>query len=271
LRTDPSAHAAIAVMQKHWRSPLPGVPKYVQLREALIEAIASGCWEPGAKLPAELELARKTPFSLGTVQRALRELAEDGVLVRQQGSGTYIAGHRKAMHAPWHCRFLADDGVSLLPVYPKVIRRARVTRAGPWSTYLAQPGADIVRIDRRISVNDEFQVLSCFHFDASRFRTLWTRPLAELDGMNFKVILAREFGLPITHVAQTLLVQRFDAETCRLIEVEPRTTGVVLRVVASAGRARPVYYQELSIPPSSRSLQVADSHEARALHFPESS
>jgi DNA-binding GntR family transcriptional regulator len=46
----------------------PGVSKYALLRDVLVDAIASGHWKRGAQLPTEQELARETPFSLGTVQ-----------------------------------------------------------------------------------------------------------------------------------------------------------------------------------------------------------
>src|SRR5579872_5033323 len=72
----------------------PGVPKYAQLRRAIIAAIEEGYWQPGAKLPTELELARLTPFSLGTVQRGLRALAEEGIIERRQGHGSFIAEPR---------------------------------------------------------------------------------------------------------------------------------------------------------------------------------
>lgn len=65
-----------------------GVPKYVMLRNALAEEIACGRWGPGDKLPAEDVLATMTSLSLGTVQRSLRMLVEEGRLVRRHGNRT---------------------------------------------------------------------------------------------------------------------------------------------------------------------------------------
>jgi GntR family transcriptional regulator len=236
------------------------VPKYAQLRDTLLAAIESGYWKPGSKLPTEVELTRHTPFSLGTVQRALRALVDDGVVIRQQGSGTYVAEHRKPMDAPWHCRFLADDG-TILPIYPKVVLRKRISERGPWSEYLRQHEDNVLRIDRKISINDEFLVFSRFYLNADRFSGMLDRPVAELDGANFKAILAREFGLPVTHFAQTVAATRFDDAVCRAIQVGRGTVGMLLQVVASTGRGRHIYYQELFVPPSRRQLQVSDSYE----------
>jgi GntR family transcriptional regulator len=242
----------------------PALPKYAQLRETLLAAIQEGYWKPGAKLPAEQELVRSTPFSLGTVQRALRELAEEGVVVRLQGSGTYVAENRKPMDAPWHCRFVADDGTSFLPVYPKVLARRRVPESGPWSAYLEQNGDNVICIERVMNINDEFLVFSRFYLDAGRFGSMLTRPMAELDGANFKVILSREFGLPVTHLEQALKTASFPDAICRSIRVEKGTVGTVLEIAASTGRSRHVYFQEMFVPPNPRRLMVSDSYEAKA-------
>lgn len=241
----------------------PGLPKYAQLRDTLLAAIEHGYWKPGAKLPTEQALARHMPFSLGTVQRALRALVDEGIVVRLQGSGTYVADGRKPMDAPWHCRFLDDAGNGFLPIYPKVVWRKRIRELGPWSDYLGQRGDSVIRIDRTISVNDEFVVYSKFYLDARRFGSMLTRPMAELDGANFKAILSREFGLPVTRLTQALRTIAFSEAVCRAINVRKGTVGTLLEIAAGAGRNRHVYYQELHVPPNARRLLISDTYEPK--------
>jgi len=242
---------------------VPGLPKYVQLRDTLLAAIEKGHWKPGAKLPTEQELARTTPFSLGTVQRALRVLVDEGIVVRLQGSGTYVSEGRKPMHAPWHCRFVDDTGREFLPVYTKVIARRRTRERGPWSDHLVQDDGDVIRIDRVMNVNDEFFVYSQFYLDATRFVTMLTRPVAELDGANLKILISREFGLPVTSVQQTMSWVRFPEAVCCALKLRRASIGTLLEIVASAGRDRPLYYQELYIPSNGRRLVVSDADPVR--------
>jgi DNA-binding GntR family transcriptional regulator len=244
--------------------PIGGLPKYAQLRQTLVAAIEGGLWKRGAKIPTEQQLSRDMPYSLGTIQRALRALVDDGFLVRIQGQGTFVAQGRKAMDAPWHCRFLDDDGQACLPVYPQVVLRRRIAARGPWSEVLQQRGRDIVRIDRRLRIADEFTVYSRFYLDAHRFGSMLERPLKSLDAANFKSILDREFNLPITHLSQTIAVVTFPAAVCGAIGVAASTVGTLLEVVASAGRTRNVYYQQLFIPPTRRRLVVSDTFGGRA-------
>jgi GntR family transcriptional regulator len=254
---------ALRAIEKFWPASMQGMPKYVQLRVALTETITSGCWQPGAKLPTETELARHTPFSLGTVQRALRVLADEGLIVRQQGSGTYVAPARKPMDEPWHCRFIADDGHSFVPVYPRAVGRKRIREQGAWSAHLG--GIEHIRIDRVIAIGGEFSVYSRFYLDAERFAGILDKPLAELDGQNLKALIGREFGLPVTRVSQTFASVRFSDAICRALELRRGLEGNLLEIAASAGRDRPVYMQELFIPRNPRRLVVSDSYETKAI------
>lgn len=60
-----------------------------RVREELAARIASGRVAPGAKLPAEPELAEELGVSRATLREALRSLEEDGFVTRTRGAGTY--------------------------------------------------------------------------------------------------------------------------------------------------------------------------------------
>lgn len=66
-------------------------PLYQQLREHVLRMIRSGQLEPGGALPAERALADLLGVSRLTVRKAFDSLVAEGVLVRRQGSGTFVA------------------------------------------------------------------------------------------------------------------------------------------------------------------------------------
>lgn len=66
-------------------------PLYLKLRQALEEAILSGRLEQGAALPPERDLADIAKISRVTVRKAVDDLVKDGLLVRRQGSGTFVS------------------------------------------------------------------------------------------------------------------------------------------------------------------------------------
>lgn len=65
-------------------------PRYRELEQYIREKIASGAWAPGHQLPTERELAMMFGVSRITTSRALLELQNAGLVVREQGRGTFV-------------------------------------------------------------------------------------------------------------------------------------------------------------------------------------
>jgi GntR family histidine utilization transcriptional repressor len=66
-------------------------PLYRRIREALAEPIREGVWAPGQRIPPEEELAAHFGAARMTVHRAVRELADEGLVVRRRGAGSFVA------------------------------------------------------------------------------------------------------------------------------------------------------------------------------------
>lgn len=64
-------------------------PLYEQAADHLRDAIHSGQF-PSNRLPTESALCKQFGVSLITIKRALKELAEQGLIVRRRGSGTFV-------------------------------------------------------------------------------------------------------------------------------------------------------------------------------------
>jgi GntR family transcriptional regulator len=66
-------------------------PLYQQLQRALRGAIENGIIGPDDALPPERDLAEMLGVSRITVRKAIDELVDDGLLIRKQGSGTFVS------------------------------------------------------------------------------------------------------------------------------------------------------------------------------------
>jgi GntR family transcriptional regulator len=62
-----------------------------QLAQRLRSAIASGAYRPGDRLPAEPDLAARHGVSRITARQAVIQLVREGLVVRRQGKGTFVA------------------------------------------------------------------------------------------------------------------------------------------------------------------------------------
>ena len=68
------------------------IPLYHQLKAAILKQIEAGRWRPGDRLPTEDALAARFHVSKITVRQALRDLAQQGFIRREQGRGTFLQG-----------------------------------------------------------------------------------------------------------------------------------------------------------------------------------
>jgi len=66
-------------------------PAYQQIKDYLLGEIQAGRWRAGDQVPSENELVKRFDVARMTVNRAVRELAAEGVLTRSQGAGTFVA------------------------------------------------------------------------------------------------------------------------------------------------------------------------------------
>jgi GntR family transcriptional regulator len=67
-------------------------PLYLQAVDALYGLLEEGTFGPGDTFPSVEELSKRLGVSRSTIREAISHLEKDGLVVRKQGSGTYVAG-----------------------------------------------------------------------------------------------------------------------------------------------------------------------------------
>ena len=71
----------------------PAASSWREIREDVLRRVRSGVWPPGAQIPYEEDLAEEFGCGRGAVNRALQELAAEGVLERKRKAGTRVTAH----------------------------------------------------------------------------------------------------------------------------------------------------------------------------------
>ena len=70
---------------------LPSLALYAQVKDHITRKIQDGSWPAGHRLPSEHELVAQFGVARMTVNRALRELVEQGRITRVAGVGSFVA------------------------------------------------------------------------------------------------------------------------------------------------------------------------------------
>ncbi len=83
-------------------------PLYLQVKRHILDNIGSGKWGASARVPSENDIVKSFGVSRMTANRALRELRDEGVLVRIAGVGSFVADRHARAH-PLEIRSIADE------------------------------------------------------------------------------------------------------------------------------------------------------------------
>lgn len=126
--------------------PEPGQSRYAALAGALRHRIVSGEWPVAAALPAETTLAAEHGVALGTLRRALELLAEQGLIERRHGKGTFVRGGLAGATMLRFFRFGTGDGE--VP-QSRILARQCVSASPEVSRRLGIPrGESVLRLQR---------------------------------------------------------------------------------------------------------------------------
>jgi GntR family transcriptional regulator len=85
-------------------------PLYEQIKALLTQSLVVGEWRPGEMIPSEMELADRYQVSQGTVRKAVDSLADENILIRRQGKGTFVATHEAEVIKRRFLRLTSVDG-----------------------------------------------------------------------------------------------------------------------------------------------------------------
>jgi GntR family transcriptional regulator, histidine utilization repressor len=83
-------------------------PLYQRVKRHILSNIGSGKWTTSMRVPSESELVKSFGVSRMTANRALRELQDEGVLVRIAGVGSFVADQHAHAH-PLEIRNIRDE------------------------------------------------------------------------------------------------------------------------------------------------------------------
>jgi len=74
-------------------------PLHLQAQQLLLSLIEDGTYQPGERLPSEVDLAAQLGISRPTLRDALLRLEQQGAISRRHGVGTFISAHAPVLES----------------------------------------------------------------------------------------------------------------------------------------------------------------------------
>jgi GntR family transcriptional regulator len=195
-------------------SELSFKPLYEQVRERLLGRLIDGTWRPGMALPSEQQLASEMRVSQGTMRKALDALAEENLLVRLQGRGTFVAVAEDGRMLFQFYRLTPDKGTRQFPD-SRVLKLDSALASAPARAALGlAQGARVWRIDRTRKMGMRTIILERIVLSQARFPGLDT--LGPLPNNVYGLYAAR-FGITIGQADERLKAAVADARDCKAL------------------------------------------------------
>jgi GntR family transcriptional regulator len=202
-------------------------PVHISIRDDLRIRLTSGEWIPGQRLPSESELANWYGVARMTVRQAIGALASEGVLVRKQGLGTFVADRLPTRHAGWLQSF-SDEMREQGHEVQTVLVQSAVVQPHAAARLALQLGSSAASIlVRRVRLIDSQPVLlQTSWLPCARFTGLDADPL--LNGSLY-AMLEGPYGVRITRARQIFTAAAIDDGDAHLLGLQPQEP--VLRIV----------------------------------------
>ena len=130
------------------RDDIP-VPKYYRLKESIRSTIEEEGLGEGQLIPSERELCEVYGVSRMTARQAVKELVNEGVLYREQGRGTFVAG-QKLQHQTSRLTSFTQDMLERGMEVSSTVLEVKVEGASPELARVLQvrPGEPLIRVSR---------------------------------------------------------------------------------------------------------------------------
>ena len=228
------------------------IPAYQRIKNAILDNIHSGKWQAGNAISTEMALAEEFGVSRMTVNRALKELSEERVLERRQGSGTFVA-QQQFNHTFVEVRNIAQDLKSANRDYQaKVVSKRGITAAMLNDELRRKFGLEKVvetseskegkSIDSEVAVLYEVKIIHFADGQPIQFEERWVDALKvpEFIEQDFSVVNTSDYLIaksPLERGSYTIRALAAPDEIAALLQITAQSPTLVLcRQTYSAGQ-----------------------------------
>ncbi len=195
-------------------------PMYRVIYDDIVAQIQSGALQPAAQIASENDLAKQYGVSRMTVRQALELLGSDDLVIRKQGSGTFVREHPRRGRRLSRLRSFADELASSGDHLASEVVRAELASAPDEvaDALRLDPGDTVNRLTRVRRVDGVAAALQDAWVPYAVAPGLVREPLAE--GSLYRT-LSERYGVELQWADQSMTAATLEPDEARLLDVAP--------------------------------------------------
>jgi GntR family transcriptional regulator len=217
-------------------------PLYQQIKGLILQSLQTAEWKPGESIPSEMELAARYHVSQGTVRKAIDELANDHLLIRRQGKGTFVATHA-AQQVQYRFLKLMPDTQPLKgreAAHRTIVDCKKQRANAEISRALAiRSGDAVLQVRRVLSFAGAPTILEDLWLPGAQFKGLTAERLSDYNGPMY-ALFETEFGVRMVRAEERIKAVVPDAAQCKLLSIKSHTPLLSVERIAFTYKDTPM-------------------------------
>jgi GntR family transcriptional regulator len=210
---------------------IEGGPLYKGVQRALMEQLASGALKPGQLIPSERQLATEFAVSIGTLRKAIDDLVEQRILIRQQGKGTFVATHDRERLLFYFFHIVPQIGLKSYPLVEFVFFHKAEASAEVALRLAITLGAPIFHVRNRLSLDGDVVSVDDLFLDQARFASLTAPQFKERPNTIYN-LYQEAFGITVVKTDERLRAEAADVEHAKQLKIKPGMPVLTIRRTA---------------------------------------
>ena len=219
-----------------------GMPLYRVVKRSLLTAIESGSCPPGETLPSETEIAVAMGVSIGTLRRAVDELAAEHILVRRQGRGTFVATHSTDRFLFQFFHVERADGLREAPLVDLVSFERLRADDEPAEALQLRPGEPVIQIENRLRLQGSAVIYDRLTLPSTLFKGLTEKRFRERPGTIYQLYQS-DFGISVVRAEERARASAADRDAVRVLGLAIGQPVMQVRRMALTFGDRPVEHR----------------------------
>jgi len=213
-------------------------PAYKRIQRAIRRRIEIGELKPGDVVDSERELAKLHSVSLMTARHALADLAQEGVVERRHGAGTFVAPPQILFNKLLsYSEQMSSVG---LPARSRIVSSSIVNREHEIAARFGlSPTSPLVRIERVRYAGDEPVALEVCYVSDDECHPLLNAPL---EKASLFTTLERECDIELAYADEEVDATNADQRIAKLLNIPNGSPLLRIRQLIFSTKGRATVY-----------------------------
>ena len=216
---------------------------YEEVKQKITEDLVRGRYPMGQALPAEKDLSKELDVSIGTLRKAVDELVAEGIVVRRQGRGTYVAEHdlKRLLYYFFHV-VKHDVDKKANPRVDLVSLNTAVATKEEASKLNIKEGAPVWRLVNCLYLEERCVMIDQITLDKKRFKNFTRAEFINREGSIYQ-LYQMKYGQTVVRSSERLRASLVSKQHAEWLDIKPNSPVLVIRRVALGIQDDPIEWR----------------------------